>query len=337
VELSAPQVSVLLPMRDAASTLDAALSSVARQRGVSFECVVVDDGSRDDGAARVEAVARRDPRFRLIRAPAAGLVAALSHGLAFCRGRFVARMDGDDLMHRDRLALQTAALDRDPTLAGVGCHVRMFPRSALQGGMRRYETWLNSLHSAEDVARARFIECPVAHPSLMLRREVFAGLGYRDAGWPEDYDLVLRLHASGYRLGVVARRLFCWRDAPTRHSRTSDVYALERFTACRAAFLASDFLADAAQYVLWGYGDTGRLLRRALAAHGREPSHVVELHPGRLGQRIHGASVISPAALAALRPRRIVVSVAGQAPRAEIRAALAAMDFREARDYFFAA
>jgi glycosyltransferase involved in cell wall biosynthesis len=335
--VSGPRVSVLLPARDAAATLEAALRSVARQSEPRFECVVADDGSRDAGAGIACAFARRDPRFRVLRLARRGLVPALSDGLAACRAPFVARMDADDVMHRERLRLQLEALEARPALAAVGAHVRLFPRKDLTDGMRRYERWLRSIASPEAVRAEAFVECPIPHPTLCARAEVLHAFGFRDAGWPEDYDLVLRLLAAGHALAVVPRRLLLWRDHPERLSRRSPRYAPAAFTACKAAFLAQGFLEAAPDYVLWGYGGTGRALRRALAVHGKRPSHVVELHPRRLGQRIHDAPVIPPDALAALRPARIVVSVAGEGPRARIRAALAVMEFREGRDFLCAA
>ena len=77
--------------------------------------------------------------------------------------------------------------------------------------------------------------------------------------------------------------------------------------------------------MLWGYGGTGRALARALRAHGKHPSHVVEVHPGRLGNAIHGAPVVPPAALAELPRLPLVASVAGEAARGEIRAFLATL------------
>jgi glycosyltransferase involved in cell wall biosynthesis len=335
--MGTPRLSVLLPARDAGGTLALALRSVQRQREASFECVVVDDGSRDATRAVAQAFAAEDPRFRVIDAPREGLVPALNRGLADCRGELVARMDADDWMHRDRLALQAHALVCDPSLTGVGCHVRIFPRVGLSDGLRAYERWLRSIDGPDRVRRDAFVECPIAHPTLVLRRAPLLELGFRDCGWPEDYDLVLRLLARGARLGVVARRLLGWRDGPGRLSRTHAAYTQARFVACKAAFLAEGFLASAETYVLWGYGGTGRALRRALVVYGKTPSHVVELHPGRLGQRIHGAPVVAPEALEGLRGRPIVVSVAGEGPRSEIRAALVVLGFEELRDFVCAA
>jgi hypothetical protein len=199
--------------------------------------------------------------------------------------------------------------------------------------MRAYERWLLGIDSPRRVREEAFVECPVAHPSLMIRTEVLRSLGYRERGWPEDYDLVLRLLESGDRLGIVPRRLLGWRTGKARLSRTSDVYSIERFTACKAAFLARGFLAAGEHYILWGYGATGRALQRALREHGKRPSAIVELHPRRLGNRIQGAPVIPPQALARRRGEPQLVSVAGAEARGLIRDQLAQMGYRETLDY----
>src|SRR6186997_1314612 len=80
-----PQVSILLPVWNAAETLGACLSSITRQTLTSWECVIVDDGSTDGSAAMAAETARRDGRFRLRSIPHAGLIAALNEGLRHCR------------------------------------------------------------------------------------------------------------------------------------------------------------------------------------------------------------------------------------------------------------
>jgi glycosyltransferase involved in cell wall biosynthesis len=336
--VAAPRVSVLLPVRDAAATLVCALASIARQSEPRFECLIVDDGSQDESRALAERFAARDPRFRVIAAPRAGIVPALNRGLAECRAALVARHDADDIMRRERLAKQCDALAADASLAAVGCHVHLFPRRAISDGLRAYGAWLGSLASAADVRRDAFVECPLAHPTLVLRRDALRELGgYRDRGWPEDYDLVLRMLASGRALGVVPEKLLAWRDGPARLSRTSPAYAQAAFTACKAEFLARGFLAAHARYALWGYGGTGRSLARALAAHGKLLGRVIELHPRRLGQRIHGAEVVPPSALRERSALPLIVSVSGAGPRAEIRSELAALGYVDGRDFVCAA
>jgi hypothetical protein len=330
-------ISILLPVYNAESTLATALRSIERQSEKRWDCVIVDDGSDDRSAELAASIARADSRFRLIRSEHRGIVAALNLGLEHCEAPLVARMDADDWMHRSRLEAQIELLDRDPHLAAAGCHVRIFPRANLQPGRRAYERWLNGIVSPESVRADAFVECPIAHPTLVMRKHILAEHRYRDCGWPEDYDLLLRLLASDLRIGLVPQRLLGWRDSPHRLSRTGAAYALSRFTACKAAHLATGFLAGSENYILWGYGETGRALRRALLEHERSPSHIVEVHPRRIGQRIHGAPVIEPAELAQLHGHRIVASVAGASPRAQIRAALTEMSFVEGRDFVCAA
>ena len=161
--------------------------------------------------------------------------------------------------------------------------------------------------------------------------------GYRDRGWPEDYDLVLRWLGAGLQLANVPRPLLEWRDTPGRLSRTSPVYEIDRFTRCKAFFLFEHFLKRRPDYVLWGFGATGRALRGELEILGARPTQIVEVHPGRIGQSIHGAPVISPAALSEPGNVKLVASVAGPGPRAKIRAALDARGYRETIDYVCAA
>jgi len=335
--MTAPEISVLLPAFDAELTLAAALASVQRQTETRWECLVVDDGSGEGTREVALAVARSDVRVRVLSRPHGGIVSALQAGLAECRAPLVARMDADDLMSRRRLELQRTALEQAPELTAVGCHVRLFPRRHLRARRIDYERWLGSIRTPDDVQREAFVECPIAHPTLVIRKRALDEFGYRDAAWPEDYDLLLRLLHAGHRIGVVPRRLLHWRDGPSRLSRTSDRYAISAFVQCKAEFLARGFLARGERYLLWGFGDTGKALAEALAQRGKQPAAIIELHPRRLGQLIRGVRVVAPGALPALPRLPLVVSVAGLTPRSEIRMALARMGYRELSDYVCAA
>ena len=332
-----PRTSILLPIFDAVETLPSCLRSIQRQTDPDWECIIVDDGSSDRGFDLAREFSATDARFRLFDRPHRGLVPTLIDGFEQCRGRFVARMDADDWMHRDRISAQSAALEANPALAAVGCRVRIFPRHNLRDGMRAYEHWLNSIDSPQKIRAEAFVECPIAHPSLMIRSEILHAYPYRDCGWAEDYDLVLRLLTADLEIDVVPRRLLGWRDRPDRLSRTSETYSIERFTACKAAHLASSFLADSNVYALWGYGGTGRSLQHALRRRGKRPSAILEVHPGRIGNAIAGAPVVHPDEWLGSPQQRLVVSVAGATARAEIRAALDRAGLRDGIDYVCAA
>lgn len=322
--------------RGAAGTLRAALVSVARQRDVAFECVVVGEGEDDATLVVAHEVARHDPRFRVLLRPEPSLPAALRYGLAACEAPLVARFDADDVMRRDRLALQVAALDAAPDLAGVGAHVRVFPQLG-NDGLMRHARWLSTLTSADDVFRDRFVELPLAQPTWLVRRDVLESVGYRDAPWPEDYDWLLRALHAGHRLGVVPRRLVAWRDSATRCTRTDPRCLPEQLLACKAHFLARSFLARVSEYTLWGHGDTGRALRRALAVEGRAAALIVEIDPRKVGQRIGGAPVVSPDALHQHPLRPIVASVSGVSARGDLRTRAAGLGLVEGVHFVCAA
>jgi len=202
-------------------------------------------------------------------------------------------MDADDVSEPGRLAAQRALLESDPDVALCGCRVRYFPEALVQEGARRYEIWLNGSIDHDAIARDVFVECPVAHPTFFMRADAVAAVGgYRDVGWPEDYDLVLRLWREGRRFAKVPETLLRWRETPDRLSRTDPRYGPEAFRLCKAHHLARTLLVRRAKVVVWGAGPVGKAFSRTLRRVGVEVSAFVEVDPRKIGQEIHGAPVL---------------------------------------------
>lgn len=333
--MSTPRVSVLLPVFNAAAELPRALDSILRQRMAEWECVVADDGSEDDTPALVARYAERDPRVRLLRLPHAGIVPALNVALEASRGTHVARMDGDDVSHPDRLGIQADFLDDRPEVTVASCLLRKFPRQALRIGMLRYEGWLNSLVDSRDIARDIYVESPLCHPTVMMRRrELLALGGYRDVPWPEDYDLWLRVHHGGGSIAKVPRFLFCWREHEQRLSRVSERYGPDAFRRCKIAFLAQGPLRGHRRVVVWGAGRTGKRMAQALLQADYEVAAFVDLDPRKIGMAIYGVPVIAPPQVPPYRGIPILAAVGKDGARDDIRGRLAGMRFEEGRDYW---
>ncbi len=318
--------------------MDPCVESLLAQTEPSFELLAVEDGSRDETPARLHAWAGRDGRVRVIDGAGLGIVDALRRAVEVAHGHFLARMDADDVAHPERLAAQLALLESRPGLAGCGTGIRFFPRSALGSGYRRYERWLNGLTEPADVARDLFVECPIAHPTLVLRRGAFDAIGgYRAVEWPEDYDLVLRLHAAGLQLANVDRPLLDWRVHSRRLSVTSERYATSAFQRCKAHYLVRAFLPPGREIVIWGAGRVGKgFARRFAEQEGAPPIEAfVDLDPRKIGQVIHGAPVLDPGELTdRLSPATyVLVAVGSPGARAQIRDALDAMGLRETERY----
>jgi glycosyltransferase involved in cell wall biosynthesis len=329
-----PRVSILLPCRDAAAYLPEAIASIEAQTFPDFEVLAVDDGSEDSSGELLAAWAARDARVRIVETARRGLVAALEAALAQARGELIARMDADDIAEPRRLELQVALLDSNPGLSACGTRVRYFPRAAIREGALRYEEWLNSLTTPEEISRDIFVECPIAHPTLLARRTALLAVGgYQDPGWPEDYDLILRLWEAGHRMAKVPEVLLHWRDTPGRASRTDPRYAPEAFVRCKVHYLRRTLLARREGAVVWGAGPVGKSFARELLRQGATLRCFVDLDPRKIGQNIYGVPVIPPDRIDDYRGAFALAAVGSPGARAEIRAALHSAGWREMEDF----
>jgi glycosyltransferase involved in cell wall biosynthesis len=283
-------LAVVLPFRDAGTTLGEAIDSLRAQTYARFECVLVDNASRDDSAQIAQAAAVVDARFRVSRFDGT-FVGALAHGVAATRAPLIARMDADDRAHPQRFALQVEELARDPSLALVSCHVRCFGAGPVPGGMRRYEAWLNALCEPDEIRNALFVESPLAHPSVVFRRDAFiAAGGYRDDGGPEDYDLWMRMLLAGGRARKLRQVLLDWRDSPHRLTRSDPRYGKDRFFATKLRHFPSAVGRDQPLQI-WGSGATARRWARALRARGYRIRRFVDFIATQHGRIVQGIPV----------------------------------------------
>lgn len=329
-----PTVSVLFPVRDAGAHLDEAMQSLVSQTLEDIEILAVDDGSTDGSVEALDAWARRDRRVQVLRQAPAGIVAALERARAETRAPYLARMDADDVSHPERLAGQLALMEASPELVACGCRVRYFPGAALRDGARRYERWLNASTTPDEVARAIFVECPLAHPTFFLRSAAVEAVGgYRRRPWAEDYDLLLRLWAAGGRLAKVAETLLSWREGPERLSRTDPTYGADAFVACKAHHLARTLLSGRDAAVIWGAGPVGKRFARALMPLGVRVDAFVELDPRKIGQRIHGAPVLDTHAGLAIRGPLHLAAVGQAGARTRLEALLEGAGLRPLEDF----
>jgi glycosyltransferase involved in cell wall biosynthesis len=326
-----------MPVRDAAATLPAALDSLIAQTDPEWELLAVDDGSGDGSLALLEAYARRDPRVRALAEPRRGLVPALCRGLAAAQAPLVARMDADDVSLPERLARQRRHLDAHPDLGLVASRVRF---DGAPGGYARHVAWSNGLLTHESIALARFVESPLAHPSVVFRRDLVARLGgYREGDFPEDYELWLRWLEGGVRMEKLAEALLVWRDSPGRLSRRDPRYRSEAFFRVKAAYLARWLARENPHHprvVVWGAGRVTRRRAADLAAHGVEIAAWVDIDPDKIGRVLAGRPVIAPDALPPPGACFVVSYVASLGARDEIAAALARRGYRLGLDCIMA-
>ncbi len=187
-------ISVILPVYNGEKTIAQAVESILNQSFRDFELIIINDGSTDDTPKILSRFT--DPRIRVLHQENRGLVASLNRGILESRGKYIARMDADDISLPDRFRKQWDFLEQHPTVAVVGGSTQVVYRDGTTS-VRHYPR--DTAAIKKNIARI----CPMPHPLVMIRREVFDRVGLYDstkvgANLLEDHDLWVRVLAAGY-------------------------------------------------------------------------------------------------------------------------------------------
>lgn len=183
--MQTPKVSVILPCYNGAEFLAQAIESILRQTMPDFELLIINDGSTDNSGKIIRSFP--DKRIKLIEHEKnLGLVRTLNKGISGSKGKYIARMDADDIARPERFAKQVSFLEKNPLTGVCG-------------------TWMYMIHN-QTVYRHRYLSSPlidaallftnpVVHPSVMMRRDIFPGAEMYNPDYPhgEDYALWLSL------------------------------------------------------------------------------------------------------------------------------------------------
>lgn len=302
-----PKVTVLLAVRDGAPYIGSALESVLDQTFADFELLVVDDASADSTVDIVLSFA--DERIRLLRNDRnLGQVPSLNRGLREARGRYVARMDADDICRRERLARQVALLDAEPRVGLVGSWLDLIDeRGRRVGRLReRLDDYVSYVYAT------LIMRVYVAHSAAMYRRDAVLDLGGYDesTGPSEDKDLWRRLLLERWDARNVPAPLVAYRLHPGQLSqvrsavqREVDGESQDRFLSA----LAPDTsvkplrLLLAASSAFWA--EDGETARRAVTPVLAGAARHLDLSPlqERMLERLVAARI---ARVAARRPWR---------------------------------
>ncbi|MBU6252119.1 MAG: glycosyltransferase [Alphaproteobacteria bacterium] len=183
-----------MSVRNAAPYLDSAIQSIRDQCWMDFEFLICDDGSEDDSAAIIRRHAQRDSRIRPFFEATRGLVPSLELLLSQARAPLIARMDGDDIAHVDRFALQLRFLAAHPDHVLVGSQLRLIDAN---GNILPISRAAAPLCHEEIMARST--GPAIFQSSVIFRRKAVENAGgYRRAYiYCEDLDLWLRLGRLG--------------------------------------------------------------------------------------------------------------------------------------------
>lgn len=202
-----PKVSIIMSVYNGEAYLAEAMDSILTQTYENWECIVINDCSSDSTALILEDYKSRDRRVRVFHNEENyRLPASLNRALKLADGKYIVRMDGDDLCRKDRLERQVAFMEEHPELSVTSC--RYF---ALTGD-KAFPTSIQRSGTAVRTKALFLFFNPILHPGVIARREIFAEKGYDEScSCTEDLELWIRLLQEGKSIAVQDDYLMMYR------------------------------------------------------------------------------------------------------------------------------
>ncbi|MDO4225228.1 MAG: glycosyltransferase [Bergeyella zoohelcum] len=193
---------------NAGQYLGQAIESILRQSFSDFEFIIIEDCSTDDSLRVIQHYAAQDRRIKLIQKPEnkrmKGFIENLNLGLKYAKGKYIARMDADDISHPDRFEKQVKFLDENPETFMVGSAINFIDEN------NEFIKTLKALPDNEAIQKQMPKKIAMYHPAIMFRNE--PNIAYRDKiYYCEDYDLYLRLMLEGKKFANFEEALLDYR------------------------------------------------------------------------------------------------------------------------------
>lgn len=203
-----PIVSVVMPVFNAENYLTDCMKSILNQTYDNFEFIIIDDNSTDNSTNIITSF--NDPRIKLKRKnKRSGYVDSLNYGVSIAKGSYIARMDADDISISTRFEKQVSFLKSHAEVCAIATKISMINENNIGIGL-----WKNDSLTTSDSDIIKYLpggNC-LAHPSMMIRKEIFRNYKYDiDQYGSEDWDLWLTLISDGYKISKLNEVLLLYR------------------------------------------------------------------------------------------------------------------------------
>ncbi len=328
-------ISILIPFKTTAAFLPECINSIISQTHQNWEAIFIDDGSKDNSFTIVKNFAKQNPKIKLYRNNDTGIIAALQTAYNHSEGRFITRMDSDDIMTPNRLEVMLKSLEKYGNKHLAVGQVKYFRADGISDGFTRYEKWLNKLTIEGKNYSEIYKECVIPSPCWMLHRDDFIACdGFNPNRYPEDYDLAFRFYKAGYTCIPCNKVLLHWRDYSTRTSRTHEHYAQNSFLDLKVHYFLELNYDNSRPLTIWGAGAKGKTLAK-LFLKQNIPFYWICDNPKKIGKHIYEQKLLNFDYLSQLNQPQSIVTVSNQDAQKEIRSYFETQDMHSMIDYFF--
>jgi glycosyltransferase involved in cell wall biosynthesis len=332
------QLSVIIPVRGNATWINEALRSVVNDAIEGQEIIVVDNGVSSETATNLQHWKESSGMIRITEEHHQGIVHALNNGIRNSQGRFIARMDADDISLPGRFRSQRNYLHDHPNIGVVAGRAEILNESSANEGMCYYVRDNNALITFEEISANRFVESPLIHPTVMFHKRLIGQFGdYREGNFPEDYELWLRWLNQNVQMVKLNQTVLQWRDHLSRLTRTGEPYQQEAFDRIRYRYLAvwvNTHVIPARQIWVWGGGKLARRKVKLLQEQGINVTGFIDIHPHRV---VQSYPVTHFTKLKKYNPQIFIISVVSNRGKGnEIRNFLTLHGYREMSDFIIA-
>lgn len=217
------KVSVLMPVYNGEKHLKEAVESILNQTYSNFEFIIINDGSTDGTAEILERYRQRDYRIQVYGQSNHGLVMSLNRGLELAQGKYIARMDADDISLPERFAAQVSFMEKHPEIGICGTWVANIGKGSAK-------SWTPPIDDATIRCQLLF-NVPLVHPSVMMRRSLFSDLNLRYPDYAHGEDYALWAQASlCTKFANIPQVLFAYRH---HDCQVGQVYRMAQITATK--------------------------------------------------------------------------------------------------------
>lgn len=228
------------------SIVELSINSILNQTYKDFEFIICDDGSNDGTYEMVQDLIKNDKRVILIKNNEnKGLAYSLNHCLSIAKGKYIARMDADDISMPDRLEKQIEFLDEYLEYAMVGCNLLLINNKGI---------WGKRILAEKPTKKSFLFTSPFCHPAIVMRKDILDKVNnYRVekiTRRAEDYDLFMRIYANGYKGYNMQEFLYQFREDHDAYKRRAYKYRWDEVQVRYRGFKALGLMPNAWIYVI---------------------------------------------------------------------------------------